>query len=123
MSKACTRRPKPRPRPNPTPSIEPIAPARGRIQEWAGTLAGRFPKRGDPSMIKRTAVFVLLAVVAAVASAQTPQQWTEGKQYFAIQNPQPTGQPDKVVVTEVFSFGCPACNQFEPYVDKLQIGR
>jgi len=63
---------------------------------------------------------VLLAVVAAVASAQTPQQWTEGKQYFAIPNPQPTNQPDKVVVTEVFSFGCPACNEFEPYLDKLR---
>jgi thiol:disulfide interchange protein DsbA len=71
-------------------------------------------------MIKRTAVFLLLATVAGVAFAQTPQQWTEGKQYFAIQNPQPTGQPDKVVVTEVFSFGCPACNQFEPYLDKLR---
>jgi thiol:disulfide interchange protein DsbA len=71
-------------------------------------------------MIKHTAVFVLLAVVAGIAFAQTPQQWTEGKQYFAIPNPQPTGQPDKVVVTEVFSFGCPACNQFEPYLDKLR---
>lgn len=71
-------------------------------------------------MIKHTVVFLLLAVVAGLASAQAPQQWTEGKDYFAIQNPQPTDQPDKVVVTEVFSFGCPACNQFEPYLDKLR---
>ena len=76
-------------------------------------------------MIKRTApiqvlLALLLAAVAGVAFAQAPQQWTEGKQYFAIPNPQPTNQPDKVVVTEVFSFGCPACNQFQPFVDKLR---
>lgn len=71
-------------------------------------------------MIKRTAVFLLLAATAGLAFAQAPQQWTEGKDYFAIQNPQPTAQPDKVVVTEVFSFGCPACNQFEPYIGKLR---
>ncbi|TAN04165.1 MAG: thiol:disulfide interchange protein DsbA/DsbL [Rhodanobacteraceae bacterium] len=72
-------------------------------------------------MIKHTAVFLLLAGIAGFAAAQSaPQQWTEGKQYFAIPNPQPTNQPDKVVVTEVFSFGCPACNEFEPYLDKLR---
>lgn len=71
-------------------------------------------------MTKRTIVFLLLAATAGIAFAQTPQQWTEGKNYFAIQNPQPTDQPDKVVVTEVFSFGCPACNQFEPYIAKLR---
>ena len=71
-------------------------------------------------MIKRATVVLLLATVAGLAFAQTPQQWTEGKQYFAIPNPQPTNQPDKVVVTEVFSFGCPACNEFEPYLDKLR---
>ena len=72
-------------------------------------------------MIKRTAIFLLLAAVAGFAFAQTgPQQWVEGKNYFAIPNPQPTNQPDKVVVTEVFSFACPACNQFEPFLDKLR---
>ncbi len=72
-------------------------------------------------MIKRIPVFLLLAAVAGFAFAQTgPQQWVEGKNYFAIPNPQPTNQPDKVVVTEVFSFGCPACNQFEPFLDKLR---
>ncbi len=72
-------------------------------------------------MRKRIAASLLLAAVAGVAFGQAaPQQWVEGKNYFAIVNPQPTNQPDKVVVTEVFSFGCPACNQFEPYVDKLR---
>ncbi|HEX5959786.1 MAG TPA: thiol:disulfide interchange protein DsbA/DsbL [Rhodanobacteraceae bacterium] len=72
-------------------------------------------------MIKHIPVFLLLVAIASLAAAQAPPpQWTEGKQYFAIPNPQPTNQPDKVVVTEVFSFACPACNQFEPYLDKLR---
>lgn len=72
-------------------------------------------------MNKRTLILLLLASVAGAAFAQTPQQWVEGKNYFAIPNPQPSSQPDKVVVTEVFSFGCPACNQFQPYIDKLEV--
>lgn len=72
-------------------------------------------------MIKRIAVLLALAAVTGFAFAQAAtQQWVEGKDYFAIPNPQPTNQPGKVVVTEVFSFGCPACNQFQPFVDKLR---
>lgn len=72
-------------------------------------------------MIKRIAAFLSLAAITGFAFAQSaPQQWVEGKNYFAIPNPQPTHQPDKVVVTEVFSFGCPACNAFQPYIDKLE---
>ncbi|MGH8145058.1 MAG: thiol:disulfide interchange protein DsbA/DsbL [Rhodanobacteraceae bacterium] len=72
-------------------------------------------------MIKRTAVFLLLTAVAGFAFAQAaPQQWVEGTNYYAIPNPQPTDQPDKVVVTEVFSFGCPVCNHFQPFIDKLK---
>lgn len=72
-------------------------------------------------MIRRITTFLALAGVAGLAFAQAaPQQWVEGKNYFAIANPQPTHQPGKVVVTEVFSFGCPACNSFQPYMDKLR---
>lgn len=76
---------------------------------------------GEPIMIKRIAVLLSLTAVSGFAFAQAaPQQWVEGQQYFAIPNPQPTHQPDKVVVTEVFSFGCPACNGFQPFIDKLR---
>ena len=73
-------------------------------------------------MIKHVMVSLLLLAIAGAAFAQAPQKWVEGKNYFAIPNPQPTSQPDKVVVTEVFSFGCPACFQFQPYIDKLETG-
>ncbi|MDO1529008.1 thiol:disulfide interchange protein DsbA/DsbL [Fulvimonas sp. R45] len=46
-------------------------------------------------------------------------KWVEGKNYFLIQPAQPTDQPGKIVVTEVFSYGCPACNHFHPIMDKL----
>lgn len=71
-------------------------------------------------MLKRALFGLVLTLCAGAAFAQAPQQWVEGKNYFAIPNPQPTGQPDQVVVTEVFSFGCPVCNQFEPFIDKLR---
>lgn len=74
-------------------------------------------------MLKAALVGFVLMATAGVAAAQAPAaggQWVEGKNYFAISNPQPTAQPDKVVVTEVFSFGCPACNQFQPFADKLE---
>jgi protein dithiol oxidoreductase (disulfide-forming) len=68
----------------------------------------------------------LLASIAASAAAPIPPPATapaEGKEYFLIQPPHPTGLPaGKVEVTEVFSYACPACNAFQPYMRKLQRG-
>src|SRR5579872_2985371 len=64
-------------------------------------------------------VFTLL--VALRASAQPPTQWVEGKNYFTIQPAQPTNvAPGKIEVTEVFSYACPACNQFYTVADRLK---
>lgn len=46
-------------------------------------------------------------------------KWVEGKNYFLIDPPQPTGHPGKIEVTEVFSYGCPACNAFHSTVDRI----
>ncbi|MCX7514546.1 thiol:disulfide interchange protein DsbA/DsbL [Frateuria sp. STR12] len=47
-------------------------------------------------------------------------KWIEGKHYFRIEPAQPKAtSTDKIEVTEVFSYGCPACNQFHPVVEKL----
>ncbi|MET0254231.1 MAG: thiol:disulfide interchange protein DsbA/DsbL [Luteibacter sp.] len=46
-------------------------------------------------------------------------KWVEGKQYFRIDPAQPTSTPGKIEVTEVFSYGCPACFQFHGIVDEL----
>lgn len=46
-------------------------------------------------------------------------KWVEGKHYFRIDPAQPTSTPGKIEVTEVFSYGCPACFQFHGMVDEL----
>jgi len=59
----------------------------------------------------------------STALAQTPPpatQWEAGKNYFVIDPPQPTSSGDKIEVTEVFSYGCPACNFSYAAVDKLK---
>lgn len=46
-------------------------------------------------------------------------KWIAGKNYFLIDPPQPTNHPGKIEVTEVFSYGCPACNAFHETVDQI----
>lgn len=61
-----------------------------------------------------------LLCIVSVAQAQTAE-WREGENYFLVQPPQPTNVPaGKVEVTEVFSYACPACNQFYPAMDRLK---
>ncbi len=58
--------------------------------------------------------------LSGVAAAQS-SQWREGESYFLIEPPQPTNAPPgKIEVTEVFSFACPACDQFYPVMDRLK---
>jgi thiol:disulfide interchange protein DsbA len=62
-----------------------------------------------------------LAVFSVAAAAQgTAPQWEAGKNYFVIDPPQPTQTGDKIEVTEVFSYGCPACNFAHTYIDALR---
>lgn len=63
---------------------------------------------------------MLLLLVPAVASAQW--RWEAGKHYVAISPAISTGQAPagKIEVTEVFSYGCPACWQAAPEVRKLK---
>lgn len=46
-------------------------------------------------------------------------KWVAGKNYFLIDPPQPTSHPGKIEVTEVFSYGCPACNAFHTTADQI----
>ncbi|MCK9366071.1 MAG: thiol:disulfide interchange protein DsbA/DsbL [Metallibacterium scheffleri] len=55
-----------------------------------------------------------------VAAPADTGKWVEGKNYFRIEPAVPTDHADHVVVTEVFSWGCPACNQFEPMADAIR---
>lgn len=63
----------------------------------------------------------LILASGLVPLAQAATSWTEGKNYFLINPPRPTKlAPGKVEVTEVFSYGCPACNAFIPTMHKLK---
>jgi len=44
--------------------------------------------------------------------------FVEGKDFQAINPAVKTSQPDKIVVTELFWYGCPHCFRFEPYVER-----
>jgi len=64
---------------------------------------------------------VLWLAVAMSSMAHAATVWTEGKHYFLVNPPKtPAVAPGKVEVTEVFSYGCPACNVFVPVAHKLQ---
>lgn len=69
-------------------------------------------------MLKR--VSVLLFGLAVAVSAHAAEPFEAGKQYFVIEPPQPTATGDKIEVTEVFSYACPACNMFQPTMRKLK---
>lgn len=64
-------------------------------------------------------------LAAVVILAQSPvghgANWTEGVQYARITPPQQTTVgTGKVEVMEVFSYGCPACNAFQPVMELLR---
>ena len=46
------------------------------------------------------------------------EKFTEGADYAVISPAVNTGHDDKVVVKEIFWYGCPHCFRFEPFVDQ-----
>jgi len=67
-----------------------------------------------------TALFAVLAL-APLSEAGAAQSWVEGRDYETLAPAQHTSVPaGKVEVMEVFSYGCPACNSFEPVMNKLR---
>ncbi len=50
-----------------------------------------------------------------------PARWVEGKNYVVLRPAQHTSVPaGKVEVLEVFSYGCPYCNMFQPVIEQLK---
>ena len=67
-------------------------------------------------------VLSLLAVATLLLPLAAPAAtWTEGIHYVRVTPPQQTTVPaGKVEVMEVFSYACPACNAFQPVIEKLR---
>lgn len=72
-------------------------------------------------MIKRwLKSFAILMLISGSAAAQ--MTFTEGSDYQLVNPAVKTSQSDKVVVTEIFWYGCPHCFRFEPYVERWSAG-
>lgn len=69
-------------------------------------------------MTKHLLTFALILGLASAANAAT---YEAGKHYDVLPQAQRTTvAPGKVEVMEVFSYGCPACDQFQPTMKKLK---
>jgi thiol:disulfide interchange protein DsbA len=58
------------------------------------------------------------ASAASAGGANAGASYTEGTQYVRIKSTRPASGP--VAVVEVFSYACPHCAEFAPYMDKLR---
>ena len=68
-------------------------------------------------MTALAAVFALTTSVGAAAATT----FTEGVNYFLVENIPHTAAPSgSIEVVEVFSYGCPACNEFQPVARQLR---
>jgi thiol:disulfide interchange protein DsbA len=72
--------------------------------------------------MKRTLISLVAlaaAVLAPVSQAQ-PVKWVAGKHYSIVPTQRTQVPAGQVEVMEVFSYGCPACNQFRPVLRQLK---
>lgn len=70
--------------------------------------------------MKRTLLTLLaLVAVATAPSAMAQLKWQAGKHYTIVPTQRSHVPPGRVEVMEVFSYGCPACNQFRPVMKQL----
>lgn len=60
-------------------------------------------------------------LVVLVRAAQAAQTWVEGTHYVRLPQVQHTNvAPGKIEVLEVFSYGCPVCNRFQPEAERIR---
>jgi len=67
--------------------------------------------------MRRLASVCVAGLAAFAFSLSGAADLTEGKEYFRLKNPQPVETGKKIEVIEFFSYGCPHCNDLEPFLD------
>lgn len=68
--------------------------------------------------MKRTVLLLLSAFAAQFALAQSGSDFELGTHYNRLTPTQPTSSgPDQVEVAEIFWYGCPHCNTFDPILN------
>jgi len=69
----------------------------------------------------RAAAWMTIAAILGLADARAATTWIEGKHYFNVVPLSGQAlQAGQMEVTEVFSYGCPACAQFNPVARRLR---
>lgn len=111
--------------PAPAQTSAPAAPASATKPAPAST-APATPAAASTAAASSSSASTPAAAGSAAQKTSAPAEpfvdngkWVEGKNYFTIEPAQPTGNPDKIVVTEAFSYACPACNAFHSTADQL----
>jgi thiol:disulfide interchange protein DsbA len=99
-----------------------LSPHRARLVYFS---APKFAPLEIPSsevcMPRFVTVLLSTLLIVLVPAAHAAQSWVEGKHYVRLPSPQHTNvAPGKVEVLEVFSYGCPACNHFQPVMERLR---
>ena len=65
----------------------------------------------------RTLMLLAVTLLAALSlAAPASAQLQEGKQFVRLKNPVPVETGNKIEVIEFFSYGCPHCADFEPFI-------
>lgn len=69
----------------------------------------------------RAASVILAALVAQFALAQSSGEFELGTHYNRLTPTQPTSSsPQQVEVAEIFWYGCPHCNTFDPFLNEWE---
>lgn len=67
--------------------------------------------------MKRLLIFLLGALLPLTAVGAGAADVVEGKQYVRLKVAQPVETGSKIEVIQFFSYGCPHCNDLEPFLD------
>src|SRR5690606_29091943 len=57
---------------------------------------------------------LLISIVVLAGASSAAAQGLPGRDYTALDPPRGTSDPDRIVVTEFFSYQCPHCYAFHP---------
>ena len=66
--------------------------------------------------MKRLALQVVAILAALVLTSASAADLVEGKEYVRLKIPHAVDTGKKIEVIEFFSYGCPHCNDLEPYL-------
>ncbi len=68
--------------------------------------------------LAQSALALLALALPVIGFAQAaPERFVAGTHYHLLAQPQATNSGDKIEVLELFSYACPHCAEFQPYVN------